>query len=204
MTAELTSKIRRLYLALAQVRNGDVLQVRPQRRNLPTGFAWTVDFNQGKSAEELQDRAFNLIANIASIKDHLKNYCDARGKPFGGEKLINSNLNVALVHDLWNADKHGSLDHSRSGKFPRLSELQQGLVLSAGTQVGSAVSLQMDMSGNIKVEADGGGKAELVLDGNVVDFTGNRIGGFQDICEVAVEAWSKELSAAGIPVALIW
>ena len=203
MSKELIDKIRRIYFAFAQVRDGDVLNVRPQFKNLPTGFAWLMDFNQGKSEEELRDRSLNLIANIASIKDHLKNYCDDKNKVFEGDALINSNMSVAVVHDLWNADKHGKLNQSRSGKHPKLQDVRQSLRLKTGTEAGSGVLFQMDFNGNSRVDAEIGGSAELVLDGDVVDVGGNRLGKFQDICESAVEAWEKELSNVGIPIALI-
>jgi hypothetical protein len=203
LSAELVEKIRRIYFAFAQVRDGNVLQVQPQYQKLPVGFAWMIDFNQGKSDAELRDRALNVVANIASIKDHLKNYCASKNKIFGGDVLINTDLNVGVIHDLWNVDKHGQLTQSRSGKFPKVRDLRQSMRLKTGTEAGSGVMFQMDLNGNTRIDAGKGGSAETIIDGEVVDKNNNRIGGFQEICERAVEAWEKELSAAGIPIALI-
>ena len=47
-----------------------------------------------------------LLNNIACLKDHLKSWCKKNNKPFAGDQLINSNRDVAIIHDLWNLDKH--------------------------------------------------------------------------------------------------
>lgn len=203
MTTDIVQRIRRMYYALAQTKNNEVSKIVPLLHGLPIEFVWLVDFNQGKSEAELHDKAFNLIANIASIKDHLKLFCENRSKQFRGDDLIDTNLSVGLVHDLWNTDKHGALKKSRIGHFPRLRELRQSLRLTTGGEEGSFVSFQMSIDGTSKFEASGGGKSELVIDGVVEDRYGKRLGGFQEICETAIKEWENELSYSGVPFAVI-
>ena len=62
--------------------------------------------------------------------------------PFHGNALITSNKAVALVHDLWNIDKHAELNSPpRSGHKPKLTELQTALTVSAGSAAGGAAFL---------------------------------------------------------------
>jgi hypothetical protein len=98
--------IRQMHASLDAIATEDLSGVKPQLETGPTYVSMNVDFNA----------ATLLIANIASLKDHLKAWCKLKGVPFNGDALINSNNAVALIHDLWNVDKHAELTSKpRSG-----------------------------------------------------------------------------------------
>jgi hypothetical protein len=196
----LVRRVRRVRHALGLTRDEAVEAIKVHHSSTERGQATLVDFNQGRSLEELENVAFSLLANIASLKDHLKSWCKSNGVQFRGDTLINANRDVAIVHDLWNIDKHAELDRApRSGLKPALRELRQSMVLSSGTTAGSAVSFSLDpRTGRPVIQTTGGGSAALVIDAQVVDENGTILGTLQGICASTLDAWEKEMLASGI------
>lgn len=197
------NRIKRIYSALSSLGNGDLAKIRPHFSNLPVGFQMMVDFNQNSDPAELENSAQLLIANIASIRDHLKKWCDDRKVVFKGDDLINSNKSVAIVHDLWNTDKHAHLSRPpRSGFLPKLKDLRRTMVLTTGIGPNSGISFSMDMEGNQRIHSENGGSAKLEVVAQITDQNGNDIGDFRKTCDEAIEAWSEELIVAGVPLAV--
>lgn len=160
-----------------------------------------LDFSEGVADTALMNMVEKLVENIARIKDHLKVWCQQNGKPFHGEAVIDSTLPTKLVHDLWNTQKHGVLKSvGRSGIKPQLVELRRGMRLSTGGEAGSSTVMTIGRDGRPVVHMTGGGKAELVVDGEIVDEKGQRIAGFIDTCAAAVTTWEQALAAAGVPL----
>src|SRR5215470_6309926 len=120
-------KLAQLYAALAEMRITEKLSsIRPKTVRVGNQFATSVDFSQGTDQATAANRVSLLINNIACLKDHLKSWCKRNGKPFTGDQLIDSNRDVAIIHDLWNLDKHAELNRpSRSGLSPRLAQPPQ-------------------------------------------------------------------------------
>ena len=199
MLDTLDRKIRQMHAALAGLATDDLATIQPQIA-VADGYVYTkVDFNQNSDPIALANAASLLIANIASIKDHLKVWCNKQNVPFQGDALINSNRTVALVHDLWNTDKHAELNSSRSGYKPRLKDLKTALSISAGTAAGGGAFFSIDpRTGKVTTGTSGGGAVQLALDAQIVDEAGNVLGDFTKTCTEAVEAWSNALSAAGV------
>src|SRR3954464_8134261 len=120
-TDALDRKIQQMHHALGELRSDDVSSISVERRSNYMG----IDFSQGTTPSGLANIASGIIANIACLKDHLKVWCHRNGKTHDYEKLINTNKDVALIHDLWNIDKHGELNRPpRSGVPPKTSESQ--------------------------------------------------------------------------------
>ena len=114
-TDALDRKIQQMHHALGELRSDDVSSISVERRSNYMG----IDFSQGTTPSGLANIASGIIANIACLKDHLKVWCHRNGKTHDYEKLINTNKDVALIHDLWNIDKHGELNRPpRSGVPP--------------------------------------------------------------------------------------
>lgn len=203
MLEVLDAKVRQMHEALGNLRNEDLSHLKAEDVDVP-GFVFyrKLDFGQGQTPAKLANTASLLVANIASLKDHLKVWCKKNGHEFKGDQLINSNRDVALVHDLWNIDKHAELDKApRSGIRPKLQNLKQDLQLSTGTEANSSVMLQWDpRTGKMESRVTGGGKVALVIDAEVVDEKGNKVGSFAAICEAAATEWEKAMKAAGVPV----
>ena len=159
-----------------------------------------VDFNQDADEIALANAASLLITNIASMKDHLKVWCNRQGVAFHGDALINSNRAVALIHDLWTIDKHAELDRPpRSGHTPKLQGLRKNLAISTGAAAGDGAFFSMDpRTGKITTGTSGGGSVQLAIVAQIVDENGNVLGDFTTICAQAVNEWAKALSATGV------
>jgi hypothetical protein len=116
-------KVEQMYKALADIQITENLQaMRPAVERSGNQFRVGYDFTKTVDSATAANRVGQLLANIACLKDHLKAWCKKNGGLFRGEELINTNKEVAIVHDLWNLDKHAELDRSRSGFWPRLRE----------------------------------------------------------------------------------
>jgi hypothetical protein len=166
----------------------------------PTVVGTFVDFNQGRTRTELEYAAYGLIASIASIKDHLKQWCANSGRPFSGDRLIDTNIDVALVHDLWNTDKHAALDKPpRSGVRPSLRELGQVMELATGPTAGSVAAFTIDpRTGRPQARTSDGGSVALVVEAQIVDEHGAVVGSLQAVCRRAIAAWEQAAADAGV------
>ena len=202
MLDKLDQKLRQMHAALDAFATKELAGIRPQIESCPTYVSMRVDFNANSDRVELANAATLLITNIASLKDHLKAWCKLQGMPFNGDALIDSNKAVALIHDLWNVDKHAELTSKpRSGSVPKLDDLRQALVISAGTEAGSGVFYSMDpRTGMVTTGASGSGSIKVSLTAQVVDEGGNILGELSALCTEAVAAWEKEFVAVGVPL----
>ena len=198
----LDRKIRQMHAALAELASDDVTTIKPQIGEVDGYYYIKVDFNQNTDDTALANTASLLIANIAALKDHLKVWCKRRGIAFHGDFLIDSNRAVALVHDLWNIDKHVELNKPpRSGCTPRLQGLRKVLVISSGASPNSGASYSIDPhTGKVTTNTFGGGSMQLAIKAQIVDENGKILGDFAEVCTQAADEWAKVLSAAGVPL----
>ncbi len=95
-----------MHTELAGFATDDLWMIRPEFESSNGRVYTMVDYNRSSDRIALANAASLLIANIASIKDHLKVWCKKQNVPFHGDALINSDKTGALVHDLSNTDKH--------------------------------------------------------------------------------------------------
>jgi hypothetical protein len=191
-----------MYAALSGLNSDDISHIQPK---IIEGYNYKfveVDFNQQSDEIELANATSLLINNIASLKDHLKVWCKKQGITFQGENLINSNRSVALIHDLWNVDKHAELNKSpRSGINPRLQDIHTALTISSGTEAGGSAFFSMDpCTGKITTKVAGGGSIQLSLNAQITDALGQFVADFTQTCNEAIDAWIQEYKAAGVPV----
>jgi hypothetical protein len=171
-----------MHAALAGLSNNDLSAIQPQIDQTDGHVYTTVDFNQNSDEIELANAASLLIANVASLKDHLKAWCKKQGVPFNnGDILIDSNMSVALIHDLWNVDKHAEELNSppRSGFKPKLQNIKTVLAISSGTAAGGSAFFSMDpRTKKVTTGTSGGGTVQLALDAQITDELGNNLGDF--------------------------
>jgi hypothetical protein len=198
MLEQISLRIRQLHHALGEARSSDDSLIHVERVNEPGRNELRVDFSGGASDAELANSVSLLIANIACLKDYLKNWCNARHAPFHGDTLINSNRDVAIIHDLWNRDKHAALNRSRSNLFPVLGPIQRVASLSVG-KIGSAAGMFFNFD-TCRLEKIGDGKIEFVLNAEIFDDAGQRVGELMQVSERAVDAWTKMFREAGVPI----
>lgn len=163
----LDRKIKQMHEALGNLEEANLSSIKPEQGSTPRGYYCKVDFSQGKTDAGLANIATLLIANIACMKDHLKAWCSKNCKAFEGDTLINSDKNVALIHDLWNTEKHAELNSKpRSGHHPKIQGLNQALSLSTGTSAGSSAVFTFDprtgeMKTKTKAEAASSSRLQL-------------------------------------------
>lgn len=202
MLDKLDLKIRRMHEALGGLEDADLTNLKPELFETQDAFYCELNFSQNQTEASLANTAGTLIANIASLKDHLKLWCNKNKRDFKGDELIDTNRDVAIVHDLWNIDKHAELDRKpRSGHTPRIENLRQSLNLSTGGVAGSSAMFSMDpRTGEMRSQTTGGAKITLSISGEVVSENGKALGDFATICETASDSWKRTLIAAGISI----
>ncbi len=87
----------------------------------PGGETHTYRLENMRPPEQIEDDVANMCIWVWSLKDHLKELAAARGF---NNRFIEDNINkdeaLAVCGDLANLFKHGRLNKSRSGKFPKV------------------------------------------------------------------------------------
>lgn len=189
MTIE--QKLQQMYAALRGMELKDKLStIQPQVRRIGNQDVKVFDLNQAADGATAANQVSLLLNNVACLKDHLKAWCNKNSKPFTGEDLINNNRDVAIIHDLWNLDKHAELNRrSRSGLSPML----QSAPVAAIAPKGSSFVLDFKM-----VDGRLQGQPNLRITAIVVDGQGNSLGGLEDIALRAVTAWEAEFVRTGV------
>jgi hypothetical protein len=165
----------------------------------PVFQRFEVSFDSSRNDAEKANNISLLLCAIGSIKDNLKWWCNDNGNKFEGETVLKNCKDCAIIHDLWNIDKHGRLDRkARSGyaelKFDKPS---MALNVSAGPDANSGVLITHDLrSGKMDVLTEGSGRADLNLSANV--FNGKvLLGELSNIARRALEKWKEELLRSG-------
>ncbi len=171
--------------------------MKPARRDSGGPFAVTFDFTKIEKPATVANRLSTLVNNIASLKDHLHAWCRRNGKPETGDLLINSNRDVAIVHDLWNLDKHAELSRpSRSGLSPRIQAAHTTLEFKISTSAETPLITIPVFGGPVTAHGD----ANVRIAATVVDKDDNTLGDLESICLRAVAAWQAEFVKAGIKI----
>lgn len=189
-------KLEQLYAALAEMQVTEKLpSIKPTTKIDGNQFVTSIDFTKGADRATAANRVSLLLNNIACLKDHLKSWCSKNGKPFTGEQFLNSNKDAAIIHDLWNLDKHAELNRpSRSGLSPRLLEdAHTVLAFKGGGDVLPMVTIPL-FGGATQAQ----GEASLRIIATVVDKDGKPLGDLEAISLRAVAAWEAEFVKAGM------
>lgn len=192
--SEMEQRVRRMHAAMANLHSENIEALKAQKGVEGYPYFTHLDFNEGASDDEMQNSVYTLISNIASLKDHLKAWCKSHGVEFLGDKLIDANENVSIIHDLWNIDKHYELSRPpRSGFTPKVVNIKRVMVLAPASN--SSASFTFDpVSGNVKTQ----GGAGLAISADVIDENGIEKGHFKVICKNATKAWGQALCDAGV------
>ena len=193
---DIEQKLEQMYAALRELQVTEKLSsIKPKTKRVGNQFVTSVDFTGGTDRATAANRVSLLLNNIACLKDHLKAWCKKNGKPFTGDQLIDSNRDIAIIHDLWNLDKHAELNRpSRSGLSPRLQHPAQTSLMFKGGSEPAMVTIPFFQGG----VAQAIGAASLRISATVVDKDGNGLGDLEAISLRAVAAWEAELVKAGM------
>jgi hypothetical protein len=151
---------------------------------------------------QLLNDIYSLVANIASLKDYLKQWCTQNGVPFSGDSVVNSSREAAIVHDLWNIEKHALLDRwPRSGFAPHIGPISQQLLNPDGTKT-DGIQIKTNSYGGADFANLRDEKLIARVCAKVLDDQNSEIGDILDICELAISAWSAAFRSAGVPVSV--
>jgi hypothetical protein len=183
----LEHRIRLVYAALAATVEKDVDQFRPKvyQSKDKNFFSVVQDFRGGMTDEQIALLAQAAIYNVAHIRDHMR----ARAKQRGVDRSkvvaeAQSGTAMSIVIDLSNMDKHAGTDreggHSR--KNPTLINVDRVLQIGATSEGPGAATYVM---GGPLIKS-GSGYGEVVVDGDIVDNHGTRLGGLRQILNDAV------------------
>ena len=193
---DIEQKLEQMYAALRELHVTEKLSsIKPKTKRVGNQFVTSIDFTEGADRATAANRVSLLLNNIACLKDHLKAWCKKNGKPFTGDQLIDSNRDVAIIHDLWNLDKHAELNRpSRSKLSPRLAQSAHTSLMFKGGSEPASVTLPFFQGGVIQAT----GAASLRISAGVVDKDGNGLGDLEAIALRAVAAWEAEFVKAGM------
>jgi len=169
----LQNRIRRIYAAIGDTAEIDISKFRPQfGRSGECVFVFQ-DFRGSLSDEQISNIAHSAIHNLANLSDHLRRWATLSGHdPKKIDQTVQKSFELQVIIDLSNSDKHGypPRDGGRSGRAPKLSEVNRVMKLSTGTQPHSSASLTLTPKPVTRLV--GSGSATVVVTGTIVDKAG--------------------------------
>lgn len=190
---ELLLRLRRINAAIAASVENDLSKVSPKVLTGNNFVEIYQDFSGDLSEEELSNLAHQVIHNVANLRDNLIRWADTNGK--NAQRVwdtFNSSLEIRVIQDLSNNDKHGFPPKNgvgNSGIAPQVKEINRVMRLTANP--GSDIVLMMGPTGLI---SKGSGSAVVVVTGQLIDKMGKIFGDLYEFQLTAVEAWEKLLA----------
>lgn len=166
---DLSSRLERIYTSLNE-RYDYNIDTNIKSEIITNGRYSKIHTHFGnKNFAELSNTIFGAIGAIADLKDHLVNKTSKKSV----EDMINMSIELSLILDLNNKDKHGDplTRTNRSGKNPNLANLCQGLS-PAGR---SKTFFTMTYDGQNINPGPRAGEFRIVTSADVVDQEGNVI-----------------------------
>lgn len=200
MKSDIEFKLKRLYEGRKLIFDQEIPEI--EMKHI-IGTTNRVSYDNLMPEESIANFIYLHIANIASLKDHLKKWCQQSRLKFKGDKLINNNKDVAIIHDLWNIDKHYNLDReSRSGLHPFLLNISRSLYVSSidGGNDTSIENLIDTLTGKVLLKPGPNTKIEFIINADVMDRDQNHLGELKDIQARAIDAWLELFDEAGISI----
>jgi hypothetical protein len=193
-------KLAQLYAALAEMKITDKLaSMKPTTTVVDGRTVSSWDFTKIESPATAANRVSLLLHNIACLKDHLHTWCTKNNKSKTGDHLIDSNRDVAIIHDLWNLDKHAELNRpSRSGLSPRLQQPAHTTLERRITTTEETLIFAVSLSNGGQLQPVEGANAKVTA--TVIDDAGNTLGDLDSISLRAVAAWEAEFIKAGFKI----
>jgi hypothetical protein len=191
-------RLRQVHRSLSDLADGDPASVATRVSGIDGAQLWETDFSGEFDDAKLHNVAELLVANIGTIKDHLAKWCSATGSTFSAESVLNNGDAAAVVHDLWNSQKHGGLTKPpRSGYHPSLKNIHRAMSIAVDPLRDGSVVVAF-APGQPQVHRSGAGAATVVIDAQIVDEHGVVRGHLLSTCREAIEIWESALTAAGV------
>ena len=194
MTGDLRERVRRIYAALGETVEEDVSTLKPKVIRHETSTEVFQNFRGGLTQEQIVNVAHTAIHNIANLGDHLRQWAKRNSlDPRRVDKTIADSLDLKVIIDLSNVDKHGypPRDRGLSGKALRLVDVDRVMRISSGPEPHSGAFVLMTPTPLPHVH--GSGSVDVVVTGRVIDDSDNLVGELQDFMNNAVAAWEALL-----------
>lgn len=114
---------------------------------------------------------------------------------------IAASLSLQIIIDLSNNDKHGysPRDGGQSRKSPLLCEVKRVMKMSTGTGQASSIAIVFTPTGPKQIFS-GGGSAQVIITGDVVDSNCAPLGQLYELGNEALQAWEQQIGALGIRI----
>lgn len=196
---KLNQRVKRIYAALAGVKEQDLAKFPPKVVDANGVVLVWQDFRGGASDADLSNAAHLLIHNIAHLEDHVRQWAKRSGVDTSeAQSALQGSRAFVIIKDLSNNDKHGypPRDGGRSGISPRVEQFRRTLRLTTKPEKGSSVAVVLTPQGVRQV--GGSGTSQVLITGDVVDGNGNKVGDLHDLASEAVEAIEASLRNLGI------
>ncbi len=196
---DLISMVQRLYAAIGATEEPDISKFMPKVINDGNRVGFYQDWSSGRSDAELANIAHSLIHNIANLWDHLKKWAARNGQDKTQvDAAFNNSEVLQVIIDLSNNDKHGypPRDGGYSGKSPRVDRITSIIQMITKPEKGSFVSLTLNRQGVPQIA--GAGTAKVIITGDILDRTGNKIGDLHETALEAVKIWEGVLGDFGV------
>ncbi len=135
-----------------------------------SNFFSSIDFGN-QSQEDLINKIFIILHNLASLKDNLKNCLENNGLNKNlVENEVNESLHLQVLIDIINQEKHGYplTKTNRSGKNPKILNVQEVITIRGGLEPNSGASISSD---GLKIIGDG--SAQTVVIAFIFDDSNN-------------------------------
>jgi hypothetical protein len=195
----LIDRLNQMHAALGAISDYDLTSLRPVITVTPHSVS--TEYQLGSDRVALMNQASLVIDSIGKLKDHFKEWLKQNGRSSQiSEDVINDNPAVAIIHDLWNKEKHVHLTKpSRSGHDPELVIRDRGLVVGRGTEVLSQLSFVLDTeTGALMLDKQG--DVCIRLNAEIRDQHGTLLGDFEDVCTQAAQCWLSAMKSEGVTI----
>ena len=148
---------------------------------------------------EIENRAHQLIHNIANCTEILARWANDRGQATTPiDRALAKSVPLQLMKDLSNNDKHGyPLRFSRSGRSPRLANVKRVAGLRSGPDNGGA-SLMMPIYGPNAGKLVGSGDVSVFITGEIVDDGDGKVADLRETQLEAIGALEEAARTMGV------
>lgn len=144
---------------------------------------------------ELENAAQAAIANVSSLRDHMKKWASGTNRSTEPiDRAIYNCFEYRVVHDLWNREKHSGdvRNGGLSKRNPVLRNVRSVVRLETRPEKGSWVGVSVSLRDGTP-RAHGDGSTAVVVTGDIIDSVGNPIGDLYEFLSRAVAMWEEVL-----------
>jgi len=199
---EIIGRIHRIYSALGEVETKlDLALIKPKPIGIPGKIGIVIDFQGEYTDAQITNIAYNLIHNIANLRDNLKRWAKNNKRDVTlVDSTFNNSMPLKIIQDLSNADKHGyPPGKSNSGKSPKISEIMSVLHMRAGAESNSSVTFGLNLQTQQPfVSQRGDVSTKIIITGVVTDNNDKVIGDLYQIQNDALKSWELLLNEFGL------